>query len=689
MVVDLVTQRVDLAGTNQPVGHRLIERLTKLCGVGADGEAVPDRPRHRGHRQIILLCHVLGLQHATVEAIELASGSAWVVVSRDRQLDSRRVHIGQAMQDQGRLMGDHPPAQCPGDRLRQLVVFSPGQDRHPIDTARHPFQATPGRHQPKLSRVDSEIASIAGGHVPVLLNGSFEKLIANHVLERIKMIRISPTAAPQPHLSDRIRRLRGVDYQAIESLRGKHPAWRLLRANNASLILSFLGDYFVENNRGASSASQVAAALDDHLYTLNSLSADDQERRYPKDPLAYLEDWAATEAGFLRRFYPAGIDEVHYEVTPALEKAYAWVESLRARSFVGTESRLHTIVELLRQIVHGSEADPQVRLTELHRQRDAIDAQIAAVEAGQILMMDETGVRDRYQQFTATARDLLSDFREVEENFRGLDRAARERIAAWDGSKGELLADLVGSRSDITGSDQGRNFQAFYDFLLSESRQDELSDLLAKVRTLESVDEDRRVEAIHHDWAEAAERAQRTVRQISEQLRRFLDDQVWLENRRVLDLVRAIEAQALELREDPPDVGLDVDEPGVEILLPFERPLYAPPTASEVESLIPPAEQSDLDADLLFSQTYIDSARLAANIRTILPERSSALLTDIIDMYPIEQGAAELVAYLALSDDDLTVEMDDSDETLVEIDRPDGRELTRRVRLAKVTVTRS
>ena len=87
-------------------------------------------------------------------------------------------------------------------------------------------------------------------------------------------------------------------------------------------------------------------------------------------------------------------------------------------------------------------------------------------------------MRDRYQQFTTTARELLSDFREVEENFRRLDRAARERIATWDGAKGELLNELVGSRSEITNSDQGHSFQAFYDFLLSASRQQELTDLL-------------------------------------------------------------------------------------------------------------------------------------------------------------------------------------------------------------------
>jgi flagellar motility protein MotE (MotC chaperone) len=476
-----------------------------------------------------------------------------------------------------------------------------------------------------------------------------------------------------------------VDYEAISALRDRHPAWRLLRAGNAVLILSFLGEFFVEGNRGASSASEVADALDDHLYALNA-----EQDRYPKEPRAYLEDWAATDAGYLRRFYPPGDDEVHYEVTPAFEKAYAWVRSLQGRSFVGTESRLHTVVELLRQIVHGTEVQPEVRLAELHRRRDELDAEIAAVEAGNVPMLDATGVRDRYQQLSTTARELLSDFREVEENFRLLDRAAREKIAAWDGSKGELLTELVGSRSEIAGSDQGRSFQSFYDFLLSEQRQTELADLLTKVSALDAIESDQRsnsVRGIHNDWSEAADRAQHTVRQISEQLRRFLDDQVWLENRRVLDLVRAVEAAALDVRDNPPSFGLEVDEPGIEIVLPFERPLYQPPVAVAVESHISAATE-EVDAGLLFTQTYIDQVRLAETIRAVLPENSSALLSDVIAVHPIAQGAAEIVGYLALNDEDVSIDMDDTDETVLDYLDPADPDVTKRARLPKVTVRR-
>lgn len=481
-----------------------------------------------------------------------------------------------------------------------------------------------------------------------------------------------------------------MDVQTIEALRERHGAWRLLRAGNAGLILSFLGGYFVEGNRGACPVSELADALGDDLHALNAAAeAAGDPPRFPKEPRDYLEDWAATESGFLRRFYPPGDDEVHYEVTPAFEKAYAWVQSLQSRTFVGTESRLHTAVELLRQIVHGTEEDPQERLAELHRRRAAIDAEIAAVESGEVALLDPTGVRERYQQFAETARDLLSDFREVEDNFRQLDRSAREKIAAWDGSKGGLLADLVGSRSDITGSDQGRSFQAFYDYLLSDARQDELTELLRRVEALEAVHADRRLRTVQHDWSEAAERAQRTVRHISEQLRRFLDDQVWLENRRVLDLVRSVEAAAIEVRDAPPALGLEVDVPGVEIALPFDRPLYRRPAEAEVDSLIPPADVEDLAADLLFDQVFVDSARLARNVRTVLPAHSSALLSDIVDLYPIEEGVAEILGYLGLDDGELSVEMDDTAETTLTYRDPDDPQRSRRARMPKVTVRRT
>ena len=149
-----------------------------------------------------------------------------------------------------------------------------------------------------------------------------------------------------------------ISIDELTWLRANSPAWRLLRAENAPLVLSFLHRVFVQGNARAISASDLEALLDDELYAVRQRNPGS----FPKSARAYLDHWARRETGWLRKYYPDGTDEPHFDATPAVEKALAWVRSLGEREFVGTESRLNTIFELLRQIVYGTEADPAARL---------------------------------------------------------------------------------------------------------------------------------------------------------------------------------------------------------------------------------------------------------------------------------------------------------------------------------------
>ncbi|MCR8526589.1 DUF3375 domain-containing protein, partial [Escherichia coli] len=132
-----------------------------------------------------------------------------------------------------------------------------------------------------------------------------------------------------------------------------------------------------------------------------------------------------------RKFYPPGSAEPSYDATPALETAYRWVTGLRRRAFVGTASRLATVVDLLKQVAIGTQEDPDERVAQLERERAAIDAQIAAIRGGDVPVLDRTAQLERYEQARETALELLSDFRQVEANFRALDLDLRERVALW------------------------------------------------------------------------------------------------------------------------------------------------------------------------------------------------------------------------------------------------------------------
>lgn len=449
-----------------------------------------------------------------------------------------------------------------------------------------------------------------------------------------------------------------MDYEDIDTLRRTDPAWRLLRAEHAPLLLSFLGRVFVDENVRGIAASDLVDRLDDELYALNERLG---EGTFPRKAKDYLDEWAGSDAGWLRKYY-ADKDETQFDALPAVEKAVTFARSLERRDFIGTESRLNTAFELLRQIVYGAEGDPAKRLDELHRQRAVIDQEIAKVERGELDYLDTAAVRDRFQQFSATARELLSDFREVEANFRELDRQLRAQIAAWTGTKGELLDDVLANRGDISRSEQGRTFSGFYDFLLSSRRQADFQELLDAVTAMVelSADVDARTRRVHYDWLAAAERTQDTVRLLSEQLRRFLDDAVWLENRRIVEILNSISAHALELREHEAELpGADLDAFGPELVLPLERRLYEPKRRTPIDSDAISDGGGDADPAALFEQTHVDIEALTRHVNESLAGKVQVGLADVIDNHPLAEGLAELLTYFSLPSDRVAVVFDE------------------------------
>jgi uncharacterized protein DUF3375 len=460
-----------------------------------------------------------------------------------------------------------------------------------------------------------------------------------------------------------------MEYHDLVALRQKHPGWRLLVADHAPLVVSFLFETFIRPNIRTMSESETASRLEDYLYSLRSEAGDGA---FPRPAIQYLDAWASDEHAWLRKYYPADSDEPHFDLTPATERAIDWLASLEKRQFVGTESRLMTVFELLRQLAEGTETDPWARIAELERRKADIEAEIRRTREGHLYLLDATRIKERYLQIAATARELLSDFREVEQNFRNLDRAVRERIATWQGGKATLLEEIFGERDTIADSDQGKSFRAFWDFLMSPARQDELSSLLARVfdlRPVQELEPDRRMLRIHYDWLQAGEVAQRTVARLSEQLRRYLDDKAWLDNRRIMQLVREIEHSALTVRDTPP-VGtlIALDEPSPDVDLTMDRPLFSPPLKPEINE-VPLEGISVVPADALFEQVHVDKERLASRIRRSLQARTQISLVELVEHYPIEQGLAEIIAYFSIAADDQASIIDDSlHQTLTWID---------------------
>jgi hypothetical protein len=109
---------------------------------------------------------------------------------------------------------------------------------------------------------------------------------------------------------------------------------------------------------------------------------------------------------------------------------------------------------------------------------------------------------------------------------------------------------------------------------------------------------------------------------LSQQLRRFLDEQVWLENRRIMQVLHEIEAHALAVRQAPPSGSfMELDDTGPDIELPMERPLFSPPLKGAITDQVLQEGNVPIPTDILFEQVIVDKNALAVRIRRALIAR--------------------------------------------------------------------
>jgi hypothetical protein len=178
---------------------------------------------------------------------------------------------------------------------------------------------------------------------------------------------------------------------------------------------------------------------------------------------------------------------------------------------------------------------------------------------------------------------------------------------------------------------------------------------------------------------------------LSQQLRRFLDDQAWLENRRIMDILHGIESKALSLRDAPP-VGplMEMAESCADIELAMERPMFSPAMKPIIADLALQAGDEEIDPSALFDQVVVDKARLARHIRQALQDRAQITLSELVASQPLQQGLAELVAYLQLGSENFRTVVDENTIESIrwQATAADAIALTRSARLPRVIFMR-
>lgn len=446
-----------------------------------------------------------------------------------------------------------------------------------------------------------------------------------------------------------------MTYLEVRSLL-EHPAAGLLRKDQAAFILSFLHWAFKQRGVGQVGEEDLRTALESWLEERRAADAFE----WGRSAREYLEEWCSPRCGWLRRLLLTAGGTPVFEVTAATEKALDWLMTLRGQGFVGTESRMESIFADMGQLLKETSPDVQERIDMLLRERAVLDAEIQEIEqSGRVRVLEGWQVNERFARLLDEARTLLSDFRQVEENFRQLAQEVVERQAKPDSTRGEIVGRVLASHDVLRESPQGRSFYGFVRLLLNPERRERFEDQASRVQKLTLLDESLRSDTLLASLLPRLRKEQDKVsdstQRLSSNLRRALETARLAERRRVRELVSEVQRLALSVREQPPqrDGFFEVD------VMPrlwagASRPLWERQTAATLSGDLSTGVQEADEATILAVQdmAHLSIETLRENVEDLLKLDAYVLLSGVLHRYPPEHGLLEVLGYFVLAAQD-------------------------------------
>lgn len=436
----------------------------------------------------------------------------------------------------------------------------------------------------------------------------------------------------------------------------------LLRAKNAPFMLSFFYKIFRESHITTITNTELRNKLEGYMEDLEYEEKDDELEAstlfddYSQKATQYIDKWS--NSGYLQK-YPDDEGEDLHELTSDTIKVFEWIENLQRPEHIGTNSRFRDIFYKLRGMIEQSTENVELRIQELENKKWEIENEINLIRQGKKpVTYDDTEIKEEFYNLNKMARELLSDFAEVEQNFEQIRKEVQRKYNEKDIAKGSLLVFALDALDEIENKDQGKSFKAFWEFLMDEKKQQDFGQLTEKLYQLlkeRGIDfnNDRFLKNLKRYLHASGKKVIDSNRKLSEKISRVLSEKNLLERRRAMELIGEIRQMAFALTDSriKEDAFITIeDEPDINLIDRWE--LYDG-KEDILSTLFPDGIGGDMsdgvDLKSLFDQFTIDRKKLQKNIDTMLADRIQVTLKEIVAKFGLENGLSEIVGYFSIA----------------------------------------
>lgn len=462
--------------------------------------------------------------------------------------------------------------------------------------------------------------------------------------------------------------------QLVQTLNNS-PSVKLLKMRSAEFFLAFVTSVFDEQM--AIGEEKLQMLLENRLdnqredITDEDINIETLGESNETKAKRLIKEW--TDKGLFAN-YQNEDGEIIYELSSHTSKVIDWVTSLKKEEYIGTESKFKTLFSQLKDLVEFSNEDREKRLELLRQKKEDIERQIESLEMGEeIEVYEDYQIEPRYNSLNKLAKELLSDFKEVDDNFKKIIKQIYKRQTENEGKK-DILNYIFDAYAELKDSQQGKSFYAFWEFLLSSELQkewDELTDLLYKTLDKRNIDsKDKFLKEMKKHLFDAGEKVSKTNDRMSEKLSLIIRNNGNSDTQATKQVINDIKKMLLNTAQNKERNNTSLNYEVIELNLPTERQLNLTPKQEVEYNNIPTEADLDINEleriDKLYNYHQIDRRILRKRIDIILRENTQTTLAEVIEQNNgIEKGLSELFGYIAILKEYKTIVSDNRTQEII------------------------
>lgn len=456
--------------------------------------------------------------------------------------------------------------------------------------------------------------------------------------------------------------------ERLEDILGKDSGITILRSRSAAFVLTFFYNTFYLGSIPSLSYDEFSIRLENFL-SLNSAEEagleEDILSEYPGDDVlfsdrntpdrirAYTESWLSEKKHYIRRYRNSEKVEM-IELDSAVARLLPFIARILNSDTIATESSFNYILTQLKSLADNMNGDPEKRIEELNRQIKELERERDEIERTHVVKtFDRRKTLEYLKDLENRGREILSDFAQVEDNFRLIMNKIAEKQAEVDSTKRRILGYTLALHRELYSSPQGQSFEGFWSYMKSYS-DDRITELCSEIEAmLKEMDieyDDTFLLSLRRTFYAAGKRIVDKNSILTERMSRVMAQKTRNERRGFEKLVASLKQESALLKNNEKAQALITMETDTdaELLLPMSRTIQL-----EKEENVTPTilfdDTSDKDAVLsLRDEFYVDEKELEENIASFFREtgKESFTLGELVLSHPVAKGLEEIVTYI-------------------------------------------